>query len=120
MLDVAPDGARRRRPAWFYKYLAPYEAESRHSSKNRMMPTTDRTRKRLGQVYFRLIRTIGVIVPRRLRTNWRREWEAELEYRESLLANWDRLNRRTKLVLFIRSLGAFWDALWLQQLRWED
>ena len=29
-----------------------------------------------------LIRVIGVIVPRRLRTDWRQEWEAELLHRE--------------------------------------
>ena len=33
-----------------------------------------------------LIRLIGVIVPRRLRADWRQEWEAELRYREALLA----------------------------------
>jgi hypothetical protein len=33
-----------------------------------------------------LIRFIGVIVPRRFRTRFRQEWEAELEYREDLLA----------------------------------
>ena len=64
-----------------------------------------------------LIRVIGVIVPRRLRADWKQEWEAELAYREALLADWARLNGRTKLNLFSRSLGAFWDALWLQQLR---
>jgi len=67
-----------------------------------------------------LIRFIGVIVPQRFRMRWRREWEAELEYREELLARWDRLDWRNKLELLWRSLGAFWDALWLQQLRWED
>jgi predicted permease len=67
-----------------------------------------------------LIRFIGVIVPRRFRTRFRQEWEAELEYREEMLARWDRLDRRNKLELLWRSLGAFWDALWLQQLRWED
>src|SRR5919109_762451 len=67
-----------------------------------------------------LIRFIGVIVPRRFRTRWRREWEAELEHREELLARWDRLDWRNKLELMWRNLGAFWDALWLQQLRWED
>ena len=35
---------------------------------------------------FWLIRLIGVIVPRRLRADWRQEWEAELRYREALLA----------------------------------
>ncbi|MFY9608917.1 MAG: ABC transporter permease [Blastocatellia bacterium] len=67
-----------------------------------------------------LIAFIGVIVPRRLRADWRQEWEAELRYREALLADWDKLNWRTKLELFWRSLGAFRDALWLQQLRSED
>src|SRR5262245_34488902 len=67
-----------------------------------------------------LIRFIGVIVPRRFRTRWRREWEAELEYREELLARWDRLDWRNKVELSSRSLGAFWDALWLQRQRWED
>jgi len=67
-----------------------------------------------------LIRAIGVIVPRRLRCDWRQEWEAELRYREALLADWAKLNWRTKLDLLWRSLGAFRDAIWLQQLRWED
>jgi predicted permease len=70
--------------------------------------------------WFWLIRFIGVMVPRRFRMRWRSEWEAELEYREALLARWDRLAWRNKLELLWRSLGAFWDALWLQQLRWED
>src|SRR4029434_7736961 len=67
-----------------------------------------------------LIRFIGVIVPQRLRSDWKQEWEAELRYREALLADWERLNWRTKFNLLWRSLGAFRDALWLQQLRWED
>jgi len=67
-----------------------------------------------------LIRIIGVIVPRRLRADWRQEWEAELRYRELLLADWDKLNWRTKLDLVRRSLGAFWDALLLQPQRLED
>ncbi len=67
-----------------------------------------------------LIRLIGVIVPRRLRVDWRLEWEAELKYREALLEDWDRLNWRTKLNLLRRSTSAFWDALWMQSYRWED
>src|SRR5262245_32391525 len=66
------------------------------------------------------IRLIGVIAPRRLRADWRQEWEAELLYRETLLAEWDRLNWRTKLDLLRRSLGALWDALLLQPRRLED
>src|SRR5262245_26146805 len=67
-----------------------------------------------------LIRTIGVIVPRRLRGDWRHEWEAELVNRETLLAEWDRLGWQTKLDLLRRSAGAFWDALCLQPRRLED
>jgi putative ABC transport system permease protein len=67
-----------------------------------------------------LIRFVGVIVPRRFRIRFRQEWEAELEYREALLARWDRLDWRNKLELLWRSLGAFWDALWLQRQRLEE
>src|SRR5215471_4569296 len=67
-----------------------------------------------------LIRVIGVIVPRRLRADWRREWEAELQYRETLLADWDKLDWRTKFDLLWHSLGAFADAIWLQPRRLEE
>src|SRR5205085_12380671 len=67
-----------------------------------------------------LIRVIGVIVPRHLRADWRQEWEAELCYREMLLAEWDQLNWRNKLDLLWHSAGAFMDALWLQPKRMED
>ena len=67
-----------------------------------------------------LITFIGVIVPRRFRADWRQEWEAELRYRETLLADWNQLNRRTKLDLLWHSAGALMDALWLQPRRWED
>src|SRR5689334_5037347 len=67
-----------------------------------------------------LITLIGVIVPRRLRADWRQEWEAELRYRETLLVEWDRLDWPNKFDLLRRSLGAFWDALLIQPQRWED
>src|SRR5262249_53935684 len=67
-----------------------------------------------------LITFIGVIVPRRLRADWRQEWEAELRYRETRLAEWDKLDRRNKLALLWHSAGAFMDALWLQPKRLED
>jgi putative ABC transport system permease protein len=67
-----------------------------------------------------LIALIGVIVPRRLRADWRQEWEAELLYREGMLAEWDRLDWRNKVDLLWRSLGAFRDALLLQPRRLED
>src|SRR5262249_7293799 len=76
--------------------------------------------RRYGRPHLWLIRFIGIIVPRRFRTRWRREWEAELEYREEQLARWDRLDWQNKTELLWRSLGAFWDALWLQPQRLED
>jgi putative ABC transport system permease protein len=84
------------------------------------MAPSDRSKKRRTQPHLWLIAMLGLIVPRRLRADWRQEWEAELQYREALLKEWDRLRWRTKLDLFWRSLGAFRDALWLQQLRVED
>ncbi|MBL8204761.1 MAG: ABC transporter permease [Blastocatellia bacterium] len=73
-----------------------------------------------GNLHLWLIRLIGVLVPQRLRADWRQEWEAELQYRELMLAEWDRLNWKTKLDLWRRSIGALWDALLLQPRRWED
>ncbi|MGE0885242.1 MAG: ABC transporter permease [Blastocatellales bacterium] len=67
-----------------------------------------------------LIRFIGLIVPRRLRSDWRQEWEAELRYREMLLTEWDRLDRKHRFDLLRRSLGACWDALLLQPRRLEE
>ncbi|MEK6322870.1 MAG: ABC transporter permease [Acidobacteriota bacterium] len=78
------------------------------------------TRTTMFRFWLWLIALIGVIVPRRLRDDWKQEWEAELQHREHLLDEWDRLAWRTKLDLLLRSVGAFWDALWLQSYRWED
>src|SRR5689334_15260614 len=82
-----------------------------------MAEATPTTRFRF---WFGLIVLIGVLVPRRLRADWRQEWEAELRHRELLLAEWDRLNWQSKLDLLRRSLGALRDALLLQPRRWED
>jgi len=67
-----------------------------------------------------LIAFIAVIVPRRLRADWRLEWEAELQWRERQLAELDKLDGKNKLELLWYSVGAFADALWLQPKRWED
>src|SRR5499426_991909 len=77
-------------------------------------------RKTLSRPWLWIVRLIGVIVPRKLRADWREEWEAELQYRETLLAEWDKLNWRNKLALLWHSLGAFTDALWLQPRRMEE
>src|SRR5262245_50071145 len=82
-----------------------------------MADATQTTRFRF---WLWLIALVGVIVPRRLRSDWRQEWEAELRSREALLAEWDKLDWRNKLDLLRRSVGAFWDALLLQPRRLED
>jgi predicted permease len=79
-----------------------------------------RCQRLFARPHLRLIALLGVIVPRRLRADWRQEWEAELRYREALLAEWERLNWRNKFALLRRSTSAFWDALWLQPKRLED
>ena len=63
---------------------------------------------------------VALIVPKRLRAEWREEWEGELRHRERVLATWDGVRRRRRAELLRRSAGAFWDALWLQRQRWED
>ncbi len=70
--------------------------------------------------YLKLIQFIGLIVPQRLRADWRQEWEAELHHRAAQLAQWDKLNWQNKFDLWRKSLGAFWDALSLQPRRLED
>jgi predicted permease len=70
--------------------------------------------------WISLIRLIGVIVPQRLRADWRQEWEAELRYREARLAEWHQLDWRNRVDLVRRSTTAFWDALFLAPRRAED
>jgi len=84
------------------------------------VPLLSRCTRLFARPHLRLIAFVGVIVPRRLRADWRQEWEAELRSREATLEAWDRLNSRHKLDLLRRSTSAFWDALWLQPQRLED
>src|SRR6185436_7022745 len=93
---------------------------NRHKPEVNAMSPLNRCKRLLTKPHIRLIALVGVIVPRRLRADWRREWESELSHREALLAEWDRLDWRAKLNLAWRSTSAFWDALWLQPKRLED
>ena len=68
-------------------------------------------------IYLRLIRAIGLLVPGQFRSEWRREWEAEIVCRWLLLQEWERLNAQSKLDLFKRIQGAFLDVLWFQERR---
>ncbi len=66
----------------------------------------DSTRTTRFRFWLWLIALIGVIVPRRLRADWRQEWEAELRYRESLLAEWDRLLRHEVASITVKTARA--------------
>ncbi len=74
----------------------------------------------LSKLHLWFVALIGITVPRRLRADWRSEWEAELQHREAMLATWHRLSWRNKVDLLSRSTGAFWDALRLQPRRMEE
>lgn len=52
------------------------------------------SKKTKARWHLWLIALIGMIVPRRLRSDWRQEWEGELRHREALLAEWERLDWR--------------------------
>lgn len=73
--------------------------------------------KRYWRPYLWLISAVSVFVPRRLRAEWRREWEAELLNREETLTKW---RKKVSFDLLKHSTGSVWDALWLQPRRWED
>ncbi len=67
-----------------------------------------------------IIRVVSAFIPKRLRAEWRREWEAELLHHESTLANWNRPYWRTRMDLVRQSLGSTWDAAFLQRRRLEE
>src|SRR5262245_1806809 len=67
-----------------------------------------------------LISQVSRIVPRRFRSDWRREWEAELVHRESVLQQWQQSDRKARMDLTRRGLSSFWDALAMQPRRLEE
>src|SRR5262245_7371819 len=84
------------------------------------MPSSRQYKLRHSRLHFHLINLASLIVPRRVRNEWQREWEAELQNRESRLLEWHKFSLRAKLDLFKRSLGSFKDALLLQPKRLEE
>jgi predicted permease len=70
------------------------------------------------RVHRLIVSLASLLVPGRERAEWRAEWNGELDHRESARAPWARRNRYFRLDLIRPSVGAFWDALWLQSSRW--
>lgn len=67
--------------------------------------------------YLRLVWAVSLLVPNQFRSEWRREWDAEIINRWLLLEKWGTLNAQTKLDLFRRVQGSFVDVLSFQQRR---
>src|SRR6476660_5770527 len=61
-----------------------------------------------------LVRVFGRLVPRHLRSEWQREWEAELSYREVRARERAMTSGGRRPRLIRPALSAFWDALWLR------
>jgi len=76
--------------------------------------------KRELRPHWWIIRVVSAFIPKRLRPEWRREWEAELLHQESTFAEWNRPRWRTRMDLVHKSLGSTWDAAWLQRRRLEE
>src|SRR6266508_4435159 len=68
-------------------------------------------------IYLNLIRAIALLVPKRFRSDWRREWEAEVISHWMQLEKWERLNAKSKFDLLKRVQGALRDIVWFQQRR---
>ena len=66
----------------------------------------------------RLIALCAALIPRAIRDDWRREWEAELDHHEHELQAWRA--RHVGRQLLVRSAGAIWDVAWLQRRRLEE
>src|SRR5262249_40114286 len=60
------------------------------------------------------------LVPKELRQEWRAEWEGELHHRESVGVSWRTSSHGSRMDLIRQSVGAIWDALWLQSSRWDS
>lgn len=61
-------------------------------------------------LYLRLIHAMSLMVPFHSRSDWRREWEAEIVTRWQKLQKWDRLNIKSRLDLLARVTGATRDV----------
>ena len=76
-----------------------------------------RTEFQTPAIYLRLVRAIALLVPGQFRSDWRREWEAEVISHWMQLEKWERLNAKSKFDLLKRVQGALRDVVWFQQRR---
>ncbi|HYN10303.1 MAG TPA: ABC transporter permease [Vicinamibacterales bacterium] len=76
---------------------------------------SDSPTPRLIAAALAVVRVIGVIVPRRDRSAWRREWESEILNGHMTLEREHRSTWREHMPLTRRALGSFLDAAWLRR-----
>lgn len=60
--------------------------------------------------YLRFIHAMSLLIPRQSRSDWRREWEAEIINRWQMLQQRNRLNLKSKLDLSVKVAGATHDV----------
>jgi putative ABC transport system permease protein len=67
------------------------------------------------RVARRIVAVASALVPRAERSDWRREWDAELEHQWTSLGRRRRLNWSTSMDLIRRAFGALPDAAWVRR-----
>ena len=65
------------------------------------------------RICLAIVRLFSGVVPRRVRRDWRMEWESEFRHRHESLAETDRLDWSSNMDLIRRALGALPDAAWV-------
>ena len=70
---------------------------------------------RLIAAALAVVRIVGLIVPRRDRSAWRREWEHEILNQHLALEREHRSTWRAQMPLTRRALGSLLDAAWLRR-----
>jgi predicted permease len=73
-----------------------------------------------GRPHLWLISLVSRLVPRRFRSEWKQEWEAELVHRESQLSRASRSQAKIRRDLMWRSIASLYDAIAMQPRRLEE
>ena len=64
---------------------------------------------------LRVVGVVAFLVPRAARTDWTREWDAELRHRSARLRQRRNLTWRTNMELLRLALGSLPDAAWIRR-----
>jgi putative ABC transport system permease protein len=64
---------------------------------------------------LRIVHAVAILVPAATRSDWRREWDAELQHRSADLRRRRNPSWSTNMSLISRSLGALPDAAWIRR-----